>query len=159
MPTKQNGSLLELPLSLHSPQQLEEVAHYVERVLAARRVHKPDPDDPGMSAETIAWLQRSLRGGTIAGAEELIRSLRELVAGAPQIEVITAARLDDGARNTVVGWLRRIAGAPVLVRWSVRTGVLAGVIIRTSRREYDCSLAAALEASKAQLKEAIHAWA
>lgn len=148
-----------LPLTIQTAADLEVVTDYIQGLLAAYRAKRNTPvNTDAIPSETRQWASGFVRTETVAGLESALQEIASLTQRLPVVEVITAAPLSEATQRQVVAWLRQEVNPETIIRPLVRRSLLGGVIIRTSRRAHDRSIATALQQSQLALTEVVHAW-
>ncbi len=151
-------SVKSLPPTIQTLTDLEAIEEYIDRIIAARRSQQA-PDLTSVPTETQVWLQSLAGSDTITAWEAARQQLRRLMAEVPVLDVISAQPLTIEERQSMTDWFRRELRADIVMRLALRQELLGGVVIRTSRHQYDLSVAQDLQHGRETLQEMIHVWA
>lgn len=149
MPAKLSAASINLPLSIVGLTQLEEA-----RVALERSLDGASEQLQSLDARTQDWLAHLVQA---SGGEAALQALEVCATTAPVYDIELAVVPTDELREVITAWVRTQISPTILIRIHIRRNILAGLKLRSGKREYDRSLASRLAVADRKMQEILHA--
>lgn len=154
----------KLPASLYAPEQIEAVLFQLDDYLGVRRredtkrranvVSKGPAADLNWTSELEGVIGTAEQAAQLSLAD-LETKVKEITSWRdfPVVSLTLPVRPPAKLKTQLVEWFRREISAQVLIKFSVNSGIIGGIIVRTPQRIHDFSFRRRLEDNQSKIPQ------
>lgn len=138
--------------------EMEQLDNDLTSIAVREKSGVTSTSQPMMSDQMTDFMTANqLQVGSSQQRSQLIKQLRKLKDGVPNIHMTFASTADGDSLQRIVAWLRQKIHPQTTITIGLQPGLIGGAYVRTPNQVHDLSLRAQLAKSRHLLIEAVEA--